>query len=59
MVNPYDINQMKERMLEAATDSPRNKARRMRILRRQVFEHDIDRWASNFLDDLGSCTQGR
>jgi trehalose 6-phosphate synthase len=59
MVNPYDINQMKERMLEAATDSPRNKARRMRILRRQVFEHDIDRWASNFLDDLASCTQGR
>lgn len=59
MVNPYDINQMKERMLEAATDSPRNKARRMRILRRQVFEHDIDRWAGNFLDDLTSYTQDR
>ena len=59
MINPYDINQMKERMLEAATDAPRNKSRRMRILRRQVFEHDIDRWATNFLDDLGSCTRAR
>jgi trehalose 6-phosphate synthase len=52
MINPYDINQMNERMYEAATDSPRNRARRMRILRRQVFEHDIDRWANNFLADL-------
>jgi trehalose-6-phosphate synthase len=29
----------------------------MRILRRQVFEHDIDRWAGNFLDDLAEHTQ--
>ena len=33
-------------------DSPRAKARRMRIMRRQVVEHDIDRWATTFLDDL-------
>jgi len=59
MINPYDINQMKERMLEAATDSVRNKSRRMRILRRQVFEHDIDRWATNFLDDLSSHARDR
>jgi trehalose 6-phosphate synthase len=52
MINPYDINQMNDRMYEAATDSPRNRARRMRILRRQVFEHDINRWANNFLADL-------
>ena len=59
MINPYDINQMKERMLEAATDSVRNKSRRMRILRRQVFEHDIDRWATNFLDDLSGHARDR
>ncbi|GGL82164.1 putative alpha,alpha-trehalose-phosphate synthase [Microlunatus endophyticus] len=59
MINPYDINQMKERMLEAATDSPRNKARRMRILRRQVFDHDIDRWAGNFLDDLNHFARSK
>jgi trehalose 6-phosphate synthase len=59
MINPYDINQMKERMLEAANDSPRNKARRMRILRRHVFDHDIDRWATNFLDDLNNFARSR
>jgi trehalose 6-phosphate synthase len=52
LVNPYDINALKERLLEAIRDSPRTKARRMRIMRRQVFENDIEHWASLFLDDL-------
>jgi hypothetical protein len=26
----------------------------MRVMRRQVFENDIDRWANTFLDDLGT-----
>ena len=53
LVNPHDINGLKEAMLLAMSDSDRNKARRMRIMRRHVFEHDIDRWASDFLSDLG------
>ena len=52
LVNPHDINGLKERLVEAMEDSPRAKARRMRIMRRQVVEHDIDRWARTFLDDL-------
>ena len=52
LVNPHDINGLKDRLLEATTDSPRNKARRMRVMRRQVFENDIEKWASMFLDDL-------
>jgi trehalose 6-phosphate synthase len=52
MVNPYDINGVKAALMHALHDSPRSKARRMRILRRQVFEHDIDLWAKLFLDDL-------
>jgi trehalose 6-phosphate synthase len=51
-VNPHDINGLKEAMLEAMSDSPRNKARRMRVMRRQVFENDIEKWATTFLDDL-------
>jgi trehalose 6-phosphate synthase len=51
-VNPHDINGLKDRMVEAMNDSARNKARRMKAMRRQVFESDIDRWASMFLDDL-------
>jgi trehalose 6-phosphate synthase len=52
LVNPHDINGLKDRMVEAMNDSARNKARRMRLMRRQVAEHDIDRWASDFLEDL-------
>jgi trehalose 6-phosphate synthase len=52
LVNPHDINGLKDRILEAINDSPRNKARRMRVMRRQVFENDIEKWASTFLDDL-------
>ena len=53
LVNPYDINGMKDKLLEAMRDTPRNKARRMKVMRRQVVEHDIDHWATAFLDDLG------
>ena len=28
----------------------------MRLMRRQVFEHDIDHWARAFLDDLERVT---
>ena len=52
LVNPHDIDGLKSTMAAAADDSARNKARRMRIMRRQVFEHDIDHWAGQFLDDL-------
>ncbi len=52
LVNPYDIDGLKERVLDAMNDSPRNKARRMKALRRQVFENDIDVWANSFLADL-------
>lgn len=52
LVNPYDINGMKSAMLRALTDDPKAKARRMKTLRKQVFDHDIDAWADSFLTDL-------
>ena len=58
LVNPHDIDGLKSTMAAAAQDSDRNKARRMRIMRRQVFEHDIDRWAGQFLDDLSKLGPG-
>ena len=54
LVNPHDINGLKDRLEEAMNDSSRNKARRMKAMRRQVFENDIDRWATTFLEDLES-----
>ena len=58
-VNPHDINGLKEAMLEAMSDTPRNKARRMRVMRRQVFENDIEKWANAFLDDLEGMNGAR
>ncbi|MGD7790125.1 alpha,alpha-trehalose-phosphate synthase (UDP-forming) [Propionibacteriaceae bacterium Y1700] len=52
LVNPHDINGMKDAMLEALEASPKELARRMKALRKQVFENNIDRWADTFLTDL-------
>ena len=52
LVNPYDLNGMKDTLVEAATASPREKHRRMRAMRRQVMENDVRRWADTFLEEL-------
>lgn len=52
LVNPYDINGTKETIMEAVTAPKAVKRRRMRALRKQVFSHDIGRWAETFLEDL-------
>jgi trehalose 6-phosphate synthase len=56
LVNPYDINGLKEAMLVAKSAAPAEQRRRMRSMRRQVREHDIDHWARGFLDALGVRT---
>jgi trehalose 6-phosphate synthase len=43
-------------MLAAMHAPPREKSRRMRAMRKQVREHDIDTWATGFLDDLDAPT---
>ncbi len=49
MVNPYDINGMKDAILEAVRAEPRDRARRMKAMRKTVAEHDVKAWASGFL----------
>ena len=51
-VNPYDIDGMKATLLEAMRATPRENNRRMKAMRRQVLDNDIDMWAGRFLDDL-------
>ncbi|WP_425310454.1 trehalose-6-phosphate synthase [Ammonicoccus fulvus] len=53
LVNPYDINGMKQAIVDAGSAPAADKRRRMRALRKQVFTHDIDHWAETFLKDLG------
>jgi trehalose 6-phosphate synthase len=52
LVNPYDINGLKDKLMQAVQAPPRDATRRMRAMRKQVFEYDISRWAGRFLDDL-------
>jgi alpha,alpha-trehalose-phosphate synthase [UDP-forming] len=55
--NPYDIDGTKEAILAAVGVSPRESARRMRAMRRTVFDADVHHWASAFLDALASSQQ--
>jgi alpha,alpha-trehalose-phosphate synthase [UDP-forming] len=53
LVNPHDIEGLKDAVVRAVSDGSREKARRMRAMRRRVFAHDVGRWASDFLRALG------
>ncbi len=53
LVNPHDIEGMKNAIVRAATaTTPAEARRRMRAMRRRVREHDVARWAANFLYSL-------
>ncbi|MGA4668699.1 alpha,alpha-trehalose-phosphate synthase (UDP-forming) [Propionibacteriaceae bacterium Y1923] len=54
MVNPYDLNGLKNTLVKAGSDDPAEKRRRLRALRKQVNTHTIDAWADNFLTALTS-----
>jgi trehalose 6-phosphate synthase len=53
LVNPHDLDGVKNTLHRALTLDPAEGRRRMRALRRQVLTHDVDRWARTFLDALG------
>jgi trehalose 6-phosphate synthase len=52
LVNPYDADGVKRAILAAMNSAPDDLRARMRAMRAQVFEHDVNRWASSFLDAL-------
>ena len=52
LVNPHDLEGVKDTIEAALNQSDEEGRRRMRSLRRQVLAHDVDRWARSFLDGL-------
>jgi trehalose 6-phosphate synthase len=52
LVNPHDIEGLKDAIVRAATISPAEARRRMRTMRRRVREYDVARWAASFLTAL-------
>jgi trehalose 6-phosphate synthase len=57
LVNPHDIEGMKDAIVRAATVSPAEARRRMRAMRRRVREYDVSRWASSFLGALQRASE--
>ena len=52
LVNPHDIEGLKDAIVRAATIPPSQARRRMRAMRRRVRERDVAYWAASFLDQL-------
>ncbi|WP_460516593.1 alpha,alpha-trehalose-phosphate synthase (UDP-forming) [Flindersiella endophytica] len=52
LVNPYDVDGLKQALLDAVRMEPKEATRRMRSMRRILADHDVDRWANTFLDAL-------
>ena len=59
LVNPHDIEGLKDAIVRAATVPPAEARRRMRSMRRRVFENDAAHWAASFLDALGAVPANR
>lgn len=52
LVNPYDVDAVKRALVAAVRAAPDEQQRRMRLLRANVFENDVTRWAETFLATL-------
>ena len=52
IVNPYDVEGVAQAMHQALAMDGGERRRRMRALRDQVMRHDVDFWASSFINAL-------
>jgi trehalose 6-phosphate synthase len=52
LVNPHDIDGLKESILQAIAMKKSERTKRMRALRKRVREHDVSRWSTAFLSAL-------
>ncbi|MBX7221208.1 MAG: bifunctional alpha,alpha-trehalose-phosphate synthase (UDP-forming)/trehalose-phosphatase [Blastocatellia bacterium] len=56
-VNPFDVEQVSNKMREALLMSIPERQTRMQALRRRVFTSDVHHWVQAFLDKLDQCPQ--
>ena len=52
LVNPHDIEGLKDAIVESIRMPKRERSRRMRALRRRVRENDVAKWSATFLETL-------
>ena len=55
LINPHDIDGTKAAILRAVRMTRAERRRRMRSMRRRVQEHDVARWARDFLSSLDAA----
>jgi len=58
-INPHDIDGLKEIILQAISMPKRERAARMRSLRKRVLEYDVSRWSTAFLSALAGVRGDR
>lgn len=58
LINPHDIDGLKDAVIRAVDMPAAEQGRRMRTLRRRVREHDVEDWSRGFLEAL-SAFHGR
>jgi trehalose 6-phosphate synthase len=56
--NPHDIEGVKQTIMRAINATEEERRRRMRAMRRRVAGHDVQRWASRYLEAL-ACAPSR
>jgi trehalose 6-phosphate synthase/phosphatase len=59
LVNPHDIEGLKDAIVEAARMTEREQRRRMRRLRRKVIADDVAKWSQGFLGVLHAMPRRR
>ena len=52
LVNPHDIDGLKSSILRAIKLDPKEARRRMKLMRKQILDHDVDHWSADFLAAL-------
>jgi trehalose 6-phosphate synthase len=55
--NPHDVEDFKQTIMRAITAPQDERRRRMKALRQRVADHDVQRWASLFLESLASAPE--
>ncbi|MBO0979500.1 trehalose-6-phosphate synthase [Microbacterium sp. SD291] len=59
LVNPHDIEGLKEAIMRAVSMPPKEQSRRMRSLRRRVLDNDVIAWSNSFLAALEVARETR
>lgn len=59
LMNPHDIDGLKDAIMTAVNLSPDEAQRRMKKMRREILVHDVEHWSQSFLTTLRELAKDR